>query len=191
VTAPARPPDAAGPQTPLSEAVEQAAQAASQWLDEVAHFAEDEVGRLSAGNYHLDDLATAQVRLLRIWIRNSIRTAGVLSDNLALLSYGTSGPPPPPRMFKVRIGVPAAVELKLRASDLSGQILGVRIASSKIRLTPDVAASGAEPRDITIEVEVDCARVPSDTYVGVLSSEDGTVTVPIRVAIDELGGPVP
>ena len=44
--------------------------------------------------------------------------------------------------------------------------------------------------EVTVEVTVDCVGAPNDIYAGELSSADGAVTVPIRVAIDELGRPV-
>ncbi len=178
-------------QSPLSEAVEQAADAASRWCNDVADFAKHQADLLSSGDYGLNDLTTAQVDLLRIWVRNTVRTVGALSDNLTLLSFGRPSKAPPPRRFNVGVSIPAGVSPKLRTSELLGQLLAYRIPSSKIRLNPDVAASRAKLREITVEVEVDCAGVPNDTYEGVLSSEDGVIQVPIRVAIDELGEPSP
>jgi hypothetical protein len=190
MTPPRPPDDPARPQSLLSEAVEQAADAAALWLGEVADFARGQADRLSSGNYGATDLANAQVGLLRIWVRNSIKTAGVLSDNLALLSYGTGGGAPPPRRFAVTVAVPAGVELELRASDLVGDLFGFCIPSSKIELDP-VAVPAQGARELAVEVTVDCARAPNDTYGGVLSSAGGGVSVPMRVAIDELGSPLP
>jgi hypothetical protein len=178
------------PQSPLSEAVEQAAAAASMWARDLTRFARHQADLLAVGNYGVNDLTTAQVGLLRIWVTNSVRTAGVLSDNLALLAYGTAGAPPP-RSFGVGIDVPAGAELRLTASDLKGQILGHRIPSSKVRLAPNAVAAQAGAAKLAIEITVECAGVPGDIYAGELSSGDGAVTVPFRVAIDELGGPVP
>jgi hypothetical protein len=165
--------------------------AASMWCDEVAEFAKHEADVLSTGDYGVNDLANAQVRLLRIWVSNTIRTAGVLSDNLALMSYGRAGRPPPPRRVGVRVAIPAGVSVKLRASDLIGELLQYRIASSRVQISPDTAASQARSREIAVEVAVDCAGAPNDTYTGDLSSVDGAITVPIEVAIDELGEPLP
>jgi hypothetical protein len=188
---PPRPPgDPARPQSLLSEAVEQAAGAAALWWTELAQLATRQADRLASGNYGLEDLTTAQVGLLRIWVRNSIRTGGVLSDNLALLAYGNAGAAPPPRGFAVTVAVPDGVDLRLRASDLVGELLGFPIPSSRIALAP--AEVPAQPAgELLVEVTVDCARAPNDTYAGTLSSADGSVSVPIRVAIDELGAPLP
>jgi hypothetical protein len=175
------------PQSLLSEAVEQAA-AATLWWKDVAEFATDQADRLASGNYGVNDLTNAQVGLMRIWVRNSIKTAGVISDNLALLSYGKASAAPPPRRFAVTVAVPAGVDLQLQASDLVGDLLGFRIPSSKIKIRP--AAVTAQPAaDLAVEITVDCGRAPNDTYAGTLSSTAGSVSVPMRVAIDELGEP--
>jgi hypothetical protein len=177
-------------QSPLSEAIEQATAAVSMWCREVAEFAQHEADVLSTGDYGLNQLATAQVRLLRIWVTNSIRTAVMLSDNFALLSYGQAGRPPPPRRIGVRVPIPAGVSVKLRASDLIGELLQHRIASSRVKIDPDTAASQQTAREIPVEVTVDCANAPNDTYIGDLFSVDGLIRVPIEVAIDELGEPL-
>jgi hypothetical protein len=186
---PPRPPDDPDrPQSLLAEAVEQAAMAGALWWEELAKLARSQADRLASGSYGVDDLATGQVGLLRIWVRNSIKTAGVLSDNLALLSSGTAGTAPP-RRFPVTVAVPAGAALELRASDLVGELFGFCIPSGKVQLEPvDVAAQAAG--ELAVAVTVDCARAPNDTYAGVLSSADGSVSVPLRVAIDELGQPI-
>jgi hypothetical protein len=187
---PGPPDDRDRPQSLLSEAVEQAAGAAALWWEELAKLARGQADRLASGSYGVDDLATGQVGLLRIWVRNSIKTAGVLSDNLALLSYGSAGTDPPPRRFAVTVAVPAEVDLRLRASDLVGELFGFCIPSSKIELEPeDVTAQAAG--EVAVRITVDCARAPNDTYAGALSSADGRVSVAMRVAIDELGSPLP
>ena len=175
------------PQSLLSEAVEQAADAATMWVADVARFASSQADLLASGDYGLNDLATAQVGLLRLWVKNSLNAAGVLSDNLALLSYGTEGAAPPPRHFAV--AVPDGVALELTPSDLEGQLLRYRIPSSKIQLAP-VAVAAQPAAEVTVEVTVDCVGAPNDIYAGELCSADGAVTVPIRVAIDELRRPV-
>jgi hypothetical protein len=187
MSAPPPPPGPKRPQSPMSEAVEQAAGALSMWCNDVARFATRQADLLASGDYGLNDLATAQVTLLRIWVSNSISTAGVLSDNLALLSYGKGGAPPP-RRFGVGISVPAGAGVELRASDLEGQLLGFRIPSTRIRLAPGAVPAG--PTELTVEVTVSCIGAPNDIYTGELSSTDGTVTAPMRVAINELGKPV-
>ena len=117
------------------------------------------------------------------------RFAGVLSDNLALLSSGDAAEHPPPRRFAVTVAVPDNLALRLRASDLVGELLGSRIPSSKIQLDPlDVPAQ--PPGEVAVRVTVDCHRTLNDTYAGTLSSADGRVSLPLRVAIDELGRPV-
>ena len=186
---PLPPDDPARPQSLLSEAVEQAADAAAMWVADLAKLAKGQADRLASGSYGTDDLAAGQVGLLRIWVTNSIRAAGVLSDNLAMLSYGSAAAHPPPRRFAVAVTVPAGVALELRASDLVGELFGFCIPSSKNRLEPvDVAAQAAG--ELAVNITVDCHRAPNDTYAGTLSSADGSVTVPMRVAIDELGQPI-
>jgi hypothetical protein len=55
----------------------------------------------------------------------------------------------------------------------------------------DVAArAAADAGDLAVHVTVDRHRAPNDSYAGLLSSADGSVSVPMRVAIDELGQPV-
>jgi hypothetical protein len=178
-------------QSPLSEAIEQVTAAASTWCREVAEFVQHETSLLSTGDYGLNQLAIAQVRLLRIWATNSIQTAQVLSDNLALLSSGQAGRPPPQRTIDVLVPVPAGVSTQLRASDLIGELLRHRIASSKVQIRPDTVTAPRAARDSAVEVVVDCAGAPNDTYVGELFSVDGPISVLIEVAIDELGEPLP
>jgi hypothetical protein len=187
---PPPPPDDPGrPQSLLSEAVEQAAGAAAMWWTDLARLAKGQADRLASGSYGAGDLAAGQVGLLRIWVKNSIRTAGVLSDNLALLSSGDAAEHPPPRRFAVTVAVRDNLALRLRASDLVGELLGSRIPSSKIQLDP-VDLPAQPPGEVAVKVTVDCHRAPNDTYRGTLSSADGRVSVPLRVAIDELGRPV-
>jgi hypothetical protein len=178
-------------QSPLSEAVEQAADAAVIWCRDVADFAEREADRLSSGNYSFGDLATAPIRLLRISVRNAIKTAGVLSDNLALLSAGQPATVAAERTFSVSVDVPAGGAARLGASALVGRLLNYSIPSAQITLKPDAAAPQAAPSQLTVEVKVGCTGAPSDTYVGILSSGDGAIAQPIQVAIDELGDPLP
>jgi len=189
MTPPRPPDDPARPQSLLSEAVEQAAGAAALWWQELVELATSHADRLASGSYGVGDLTTAQVGLLRIWVRNSIKTAGMLSDNLALLSYGKAGAAPPPRRFGVTVAVPAGVDLELRASDLVGELFGFCIPSAKVELRP-VAVPAQAAGELAVEVTVDCAGAPNDTYAGTVSSADAGVSVPMRVAIDELGEPL-
>jgi hypothetical protein len=159
------------------------------WCDDVAGFAEHEAERLSAGDYGLTDLVSAQVELARIWVRNSMRVASTLSDNVALLSYGRPAGGPATRTVQVSVPVPANVEVALQVSDLWSPLH--RIPRSKIRLEPSTAASSPAPAEIPVTVHVECAGAPADTYTGTISSADGGVDVTFKVAIDELGEPLP
>ncbi|HKR52544.1 MAG TPA: hypothetical protein VJT72_23795 [Pseudonocardiaceae bacterium] len=175
------------PQSPLSEAVEQAADAAKIWWEDISDFAKNEADQLSSGDYGLKDLASAQVNLLRICVRNTIKSVGVLSDNLALMSYPSPGTPPPPRTMSVPVSIPPNVNVKLTASDLVGQLQAQRISSTTIHIQPEEPSSEAT----SVTVEIKCPPVPSDLYEGRLHSADGTVSIPFWVAINELGEPLP
>lgn len=175
------------PQSSLSEAVEQAADAARIWWKDISDFAKDEADQLSSGDYGLQDLASAQVHLMRICVRNTIKSVGVLTDNLALVSYPRSGAPSQLRTVNVPVSVPPNVNVKLTASDLVGQLHARRISSSAIRIQPDEPSSEA----ISVTVEITCPPVPSDLYEGRLHSADDAVSIPFRVAINELGEPLP
>jgi hypothetical protein len=188
MSAPEPPNGSYRPQSALSEAVEQAADAASIWCRDVAQLAIRQADRLASGGYGLDDLVTGQVDLLRIWVKNSIGVAGALSDNLALLAYWQAAGPAPPRYFDVGVRLPAGGGGQLQSSDLEGQRLGYRIPASRVRLAPAAVPAQAEPSELTVEVAVSCADAPLDIYAGVLSFTDGTVVARLRVAIDELGG---
>jgi hypothetical protein len=177
----------ARPQSRLSEAVEQAADAARIWWEDISDFAKDEADQLSSGDYGLQDLASAQVNLMRICVRNTVKSVGVLSDNLALMSYPRPGAPPPPRTVNVPVSIPPNVNVKLTASDLVGRLHTQRISSSAIRIQPDEPSN----ETISVTVEVKCPPVPKDLYEGRLHSVDGAVSIPFRVAINELGEPLP
>lgn len=176
------------PQSALSEAVEQAADAASIWCNELTQLAIHQADRLASGDYGLDDLVTGQVDLLRIWVSNSVEVAWALSNNLALLAYWQSGGPAPPRRFGVEARVPAGAGGQLQSSHLDGQRHRYRIPASRVRLTPAAVPVQAQPQPLTVEVAVSCAGAPNDIYAGELLLPDGTVVAPLRVAIDELGG---
>jgi hypothetical protein len=173
--------------------VEQSAGAIAAWCADVANFAQREADLLAAGQYRAADLATVQVRLLRIWVTNVVRMAGVLSDNLALLSAGGRGERAP-RTFGIRVDVPAGVRPVLTCSGLKGGLLGHRIPASRIRVGLRGAAEAwpkAASTAVDVLVEVDCAGVPNDTYRGVLTSTDGALRVPVRVAVNDFGTAVP
>jgi hypothetical protein len=178
--------------SPFSEAVEQASDAAVMWMRDLAAFAQREADALAAGEYDLGALVTAPVRLLKISVRNAIRTAGTLSDNLALLSYGRPGDAAAVRTFPVGIEVPPTTRnLVLRASGLRGQMFDYHIPRSRVRVDPAEATAKVVPQDLVVRITVDCAAVPNDIYVGDLSTDDGSVVQQIRVAIDEFGAPIP
>ena len=113
----------------------------------------------------------------------------MLSDNLALLSYGAAGEAPP-RLVAVAVAVPAGVGLELTAVRPRGPAAPVPHPQLE-----DPARAGRRGRrqaaaEVTVELTVDCGGAPNDIYAGVLSSADGAVSVAFRVAIDELGRPV-
>jgi hypothetical protein len=186
VTAPANP---SSSHSPLGEAVEQASDAVAIWSQEVATFAESEADDLASGNYHLSNLVTAPVRLLKIWVRNSVKTAGTLSDNLALLSYSRLAGAASERSFMVALPLAAAAGA-LTSSDLLGVSFLHRIPSTDVRLEA-VPAAESPPGANVVRVVVGCAGAPNDAYSGVLSSTDGAAPLAILVAIDELGDPLP
>ena len=169
--------------------MEQAAAAAKDWCDDISDFAQHDAEQISAGRYGLGDLATAPIRLMRIWLRNTVRTAFVVSDNLALLGYSRPGAPPP-RIMRLGLSIPANIGVKLSASDLVGQLLGHSIPSSKIQIRPDEHPAQAADRKVTITVEIDIRHAPDDLYEGRVSSAEGAVSVPLRIAVDELGVPL-
>jgi hypothetical protein len=175
------------PQSPLSEAVEQAARVGSMWWDDLTDFAKDQADRLASGNYGLTDLTTAQLRLMRICVHNGVNAASTWTDNIALLSYtGPAAGGPATRTVQVPVSVPAQVNVVFQVSDLVAD--QHRIPRAKLRLDPP-AAFEAIPKDVPVTVVVDCSGAPAGTYGGTIFTSDGSVTVDFRIAIDELGEP--
>ncbi|MGH3768522.1 MAG: hypothetical protein ACRDTX_25785, partial [Pseudonocardiaceae bacterium] len=173
----------------LSEAMEQVADLTRKWNDEIAKFVETEADKLSANDYKLADLVTAPVELMRIWVRNSIQAADVISGNLALISQARSSAAPQTRKMNVPVSIPPDVDVKLLASDLVGRS-GYRIRSSRLQVAPESFGAEAATRDVVVEVTVDCSHAPADLYEGLLYCSDPTVSAPFGVAISELGEPL-
>lgn len=183
------PSDGTAPQSGLSEAVEQAAAATKDWFDDISGFVKHDADQISAGQYGLGDLATAPIRMMRIWLSNTVRTAFVVSDNLALLGYTRPGAPLP-RTMSLGLSIPANIGVKLTASEMVGQLLGQSIPSSKIQIRPDEHPPQAADREVTVTVEINIRHAPDDLYQGRVFSVDGAVSVPFSIAIDELGVPL-
>ncbi|MGH3874034.1 MAG: hypothetical protein ACRDSR_21460 [Pseudonocardiaceae bacterium] len=171
--------------------MEQAADAARLWCDGIAHFAKSEADQLSSGNYRLDDLSTAGVRLARVWVENTVKAAYVLSDNLALLAYTRPGTAAAPRTVRVGVEIPANTSGTLAVSDLVGQQLGHRIPSSTISISPDRFPAAEQVENISVAIEIRNPPAPNDLYEGRLHSADDAISVSFRVAINELGEPLP
>jgi hypothetical protein len=176
------------PQSPLSEAVEQAGDTAQHWLHDLQHFAESEADTLAAGRYGLTNLAIAPVRLFEILVSNAITTTSTVTDNLALLSLsGRFGTATARRAFRVYVGKGFPPAVGLRTSDLVGSSTNYHIPSNRIGFDrKDVTDDG------TVTIIVYCSAAPPDTYVGTLTSDDPLQTISrgIQVAIDEIGDPV-
>ena len=81
----------APPTTALGEAVENATARLSIWCRAVADLVQADVDRMASGTYQLGDLTTFGVRLMRIGVDNVVQMAGVLSDNLVLLTADITG----------------------------------------------------------------------------------------------------
>jgi hypothetical protein len=178
------------PQSLLSEAVEQAARAGSMWWNDLTRFAEDQADRLASGHYGLTDLITAEVRLMRIWTQNSMNGLKTTIDNVAMLSYDGPTGGPAPRTVQVSVPVPALVNVVFQVSDLVGGG-GYRIPSTKLQLDPHNFPAQPAPAAALVTVTADCAGAPADTYAGTIFTEDGSVTADFRIAVDELGVPLP
>jgi hypothetical protein len=176
--------------SPLSEAVEQAARAASLYLDDLTAFGRHQADRLASGHYGLTDLTTAQVRLLRIGLQHSQNMMRTLTDNIALLSYDGPTGGSAPRTIRVPVPVPAQTGVVLRVSELVGDG-GHRIPRSRLQLDPRDFPPAQAPMDALVTVTVESAGAPAGTYAGTIHTDDGAVSVGFRLAIDDLGTPLP
>jgi hypothetical protein len=172
------------PQSPLSEAVEQAARAGTLYWDDLTAFAEEQADRLASGHYGLTDLTTAQVRLMRILVHHGVSALDTAINNVALLAY--AGPPGGAaiRTMEVAVPVPAGVDVAFRVSDLvAGQHV---IPRHRVRLDPG-AAREAAATDLPVTVRVDTTGAAAGTYGGTITAADRRVD--FQIAIDELGEP--
>lgn len=176
------------PQFPLSEAVEQAGDAARQSIDNLQRFGEEEANALASGHYGLRELTTAPVRLYAVLATNAISAARTASDNLALLSLsGRFGSADARRAVRVYVG-PAAAASTLQVSDLIGELKGYCIPEERVDIDETTVAT-----DGVVTLTVNCAGAPNDLYVGTLVVGAGSLnpaSIPVRVAIDEIGVPV-
>jgi hypothetical protein len=173
----------------LAEAVEQAAGVVTKWSDDITGLLKDEADRLSAGDYRLNDLVTVPVKLMRIWVANSINAAFAVSDNIALISTARSGAPPPVRTMSVPVHIPANTAVKLVPSEMSSQS-GHRIPPSCIQVKPDNFQEEPNARDVNVVVTVSSPHAPNDVYKGFLRCVKPPIEVPFVVAIYELGEPL-
>jgi hypothetical protein len=185
------PPDREAQQTSaLAEAVEQAAGVVTKWSGDITRLLKDEANRLSAGDYRLNDLATVPMKLMQIWVANSINAAFAVSDNIALISTARSGVPPPARTMRVPVRIPANTAVKLAPSELTSRS-GHRIPPSCIQVEPpDNFPAEPDARDINVVVTVSSPHAPNDVYKGFLRSVEPPIEVPFVVAIYELGEPL-
>lgn len=172
----------------LAEAVEQAAGVVTKWSDDMTQLLKDEADRLSAGDYRLNDLVTMPVKLMRIWVDNSINAAFALSDNISLISTARSGAAPPPRTISVPVHIPANTAVTLVASEMTSQS-GHRIPPSCIQVKP-CKFQEPEDKDVDVVVTVSAPRAPNDVYQGRLHCVDPPIEVAFVVAIYELGEPL-
>lgn len=189
MSAPEEPP-AGPPQFPLSEAVEQAGDAARQAIGNLERFGEEEANALASGHYGLRELATASVRLYAVLATNAISAARTASDNLALLSLsGRFGSADARRAVRVYVGPAAAASgVVPQVSDLNGQLKGYCIPGARLSIdTKTVATDGI------VTLVVRCGGAPADIYAGTLVVDAGSpspVPIPVRLAVDEIGVPV-
>lgn len=172
----------------LAEAVEQAAGVVTKWSGDITQLLKDEADRLSAGDYRLNDLVTVPVKLMRIWVENSINAAYTVSDNIALISTARSGAPPPPRTISVPVHIPANTAVTLVPSEMTGQS-GHRIPPSCIKVKP-CKLQEPEDKDVDVVVTVSAPHAPNDVYQGCLRCVDPPIEVAFVVAIYELGDPL-
>ena len=194
MNAPQQPPPQPAPpgnlhQYPLSEAVEQAADTARQWIADAQRFGEQEADALAERRYGLSELATAPVRLYGLLVANLINTARTASDNLVLLSLsGRFGAATAERAVRVHVDAAGAAPRVLRCSDLLGQQYGYCIQAVRITVQDSTWATEG-----IVTIRVPCAGAPPDTYAGKLVSVPGhtpAVSEDVLVAIDEIGVPV-
>lgn len=176
--------------SPLSEAVEQAARAGSMYLKDLTDFAKHQADRLASGHYGLTDLTTAQVGLLRLWLEHSQNAMKTLTDNIVLLSYDGPTGSAEPRTIRVPVPVPAQTDVVLQVSELVGDG-GYRIPRARLQLDPQDFPSAPAPTDELVTVTVESAGAPADTYAGTVHTSDGAISVAFRIAIDDLGTPLP
>ncbi len=176
-------------QSPLSEAVEQGTDAVTKWHVDIADFLQQQAARLSAGDFGLNDIATAPVQMMSIVVKDTVDTAFVVLSNLALLANSTAGVAGRDRMMRVPVTVPANTSVTFVASDMVGQ-LGHSIPSSDLEISQE--SGGENPEEVHVVVKVKPSRVPNDLYTGFLSAVDNPAfqKVPFALAIDELGEPV-
>lgn len=181
-------PPAGTPQSPLSEAVEQAGDAARQAIGNLEHFGEQEANALASRHYGLRELATAPVRLYAVLATNAIIAARTASDNLALLSLsGRFGSADTRRAVRVYVGQ-AAAGSTLQVSDLVGELRGYCIPKARVDIDDTTVAA-----DGIVTVTVNCVGVVNDLYIGTLFVGVGSLnptSIPVRIAIDEIGIPV-
>lgn len=184
------PPNGESPSTSaLSEAVEQLADSAGKWSKDLTGFLKHEADKLSVGDYRLNDLVTAPVRLMSICVKDTLDTVFTISDNLSLISSARSGAPPPPRTMRVTVTIPANAAVRLVPTEMKGQS-GHRIPPSYIKIEPDNFIESAKAVDVDVVVTVTSPHAPNDVYEGFLCSADPAIEVPFAVTIHELGLPL-
>lgn len=177
------------PTTPEGEAVEQAIDGLSMCCRDVAGVIQTDVDRMAAGDYRLADLATVGFRLLHVGVNNAIRMAGVLSDNLALLTAEESREEkvvPAERRVNVIVPIPAGQAVTITSSSLRGRTKGQWLPRSRITIARSTFTAGTNS-PVQVEVLVNHTGAPRDIYEGALSVMVGDrreSTVDYLVAVD-------
>jgi hypothetical protein len=178
------------PRSQLPQAVRQLAKLANLWADSLVDLAEHQAGRLSDGDYDVDDLVAGQVGLLRLSVHNVVQTVLALPGTLTMLAY--TGPIGPAHTRAVLVRVPGTFSnaAQLTVSDLVDDQSGFRIPAAQLELSLPSMPANAAAGVTTVAVGVTNAAAPNGIYRSRINAADGAMSRSFMIALSEVGTPL-
>jgi hypothetical protein len=184
-------------QSPLSEAVEQAADSVKLLGKDLTDLSRSQADRLSSGGYGLSDLVGGGFALTQLAVKHTTAAYQTFLNNISLLAAPPPDPAhghdPPVREVQGAVTVPAASVpapgiVGFRCTELQGRRHSYRVPPESITVQPQAtAASGQAGTSQVVILSINFGGAPNDIYSGEVQSGDPAVSTPFMVALAEFG----
>lgn len=184
-------------QSPLSEAVEQAADSVKLLGKDLTDLSRSQADRLSTGGYGLSDLVGGGFALTKLAVKHTTAAYQTIVNNIALLAAPPPDPAhvhdPPVRELTVAVTVPATSVpapgiVGFCCTELRGRRHGYRVPPESVTLQPQATASaGQGGASQVLMLSINFGGAPNDIYDGEVQSGAPAVSTPFMVPLAEFG----